>query len=107
MSATGQERRLDSVILWVEGSNPGANIDSGAVFIITGIVCEYGEAESGLEKERSAGRRLSSIGFMQGGKDYGTIRSPRDIVVMTTSVRGNRKICRAFGRPGLAVKGTD
>lgn len=94
--AAGQECRLDSVISRVESSVPGAEIDSASLFILNGIVYGYKEVEFALAKERSAGKLISSIAFMHRGKDYGTIRIPQNVVLITTTERGNRKTRRAF-----------
>ncbi|MCD8173859.1 MAG: hypothetical protein LUD76_10475 [Alistipes sp.] len=94
--AAGQECRLDSVISRVESSVPGADIDSMSLFILNGIVYGYEEVECALAKERSAGKLISSIAFMHRGKDYGTIRTPQNVVLITTTERGNRKTRRAF-----------
>ncbi len=105
--AAGQVCRLDSVISRVESSVPGAEIDSASLFILNGIVYGYKEVEFALAKERSAGKLISSISFMRSGKDYGTIRTPQNVVLITTTQRGSRKIRRAFSRPETAGPPTD
>ncbi len=69
--ASGQECRLDSVLAWVQRTYNIAESESDTRFVINGMIYELPEAERELDKERSAGRKISDVIYIKAHYGYG------------------------------------